>query len=714
VKAASRRTEATPSASPASADGGLWESSLAARGAQLVALSAFALSQPLFDLLSRNAEFFAVRDSTRGEIVLFALALTIVPPLVLLGFEVLAGLVDRRLALGLHLVFVAGLVALFAVQALKKVDAFGTLAILMGTALLAGIAVVAYARLEVIRRLLTVLAAASLLFLVLFLFFSPVTKLVFPPAPHVESTAVVTRAGAPPIVFVVFDEFPTWAVMMRDGRIDAARYPNLASFAQGASWFRNATTVSWETVHAVPALLTGRRPDESLLPVASDHPRNLFTLLRGKYRLNVHETNTHLCPRDLCEGAESDDMGERLESLFSDIGVLYAHMVAPPAYERRLPTVATGWGDFLADDDEGAGARGSKLDKWSIFVQSITRTERPSLHVLHVLLPHEPWDLFPSCHSNVFRAVRQHTPGLPPGDLRWKPDDWLVTQAHQRLLLQAQCIDALAGQLLSRLRTLGLYEDSLIILASDHGVAVRPGELRRHIDPDSPTNLADVAFPLMLVKRPGQRDGEIVDRHVETIDVLPTVSEIAGAAIPWHVDGLPLLDKSSGLAEVRVRAKDTLVTAPIAALERKRDALVERQVRLFGEGDNGSGIFGIGPHPELIGRRVATLQRSSSVGLRVVIAGEVERLLADLPRRSEAVPSPIYGSLEGEGATQRLPIAVAVNGRIGAVAWTDGRGSESFSALVPEESFRPGRNRVEVFAVEEGPSGVALVSLGYV
>jgi hypothetical protein len=716
VRAAPWRTEARSAASRTSSDARVRRRTswieLGTHGAQLVGLSAFALSQPLFDLLSRNAEFFAVRGSTPADIVLFALAVTVVPPLALLALEVLAGLVDRRLRHRLHLVFLACLVGLLAIQALKKADGLGSLPILIGTALLVAIAVTAYSRLQPVRRVLTVLAPASLLFLALFLFFSPVSKLVFPPDPQVAQAASGSRFEAPPIVFVIFDEFPVTAIMTSNGRIDSVRYPNIAAFARDATWFRNATTVSWETVHAVPALLTGRRPEEDLLPVFADHPRNLFTLLRGKYQLNATETNTHLCPRAVCDGEAAGDLAGRMGSLLSDVGVLYAHMVVPPTYERRLPSVTTGWGDFLRDADDDPGARGVKLDKWRAFLASIRTSERPTLNFLHVLLPHEPWQLLPSCHSNVFHSVRKHTPGLPPGDLRWQPDEWLVSQAHQRLLLQAECVDALVGQLVEKLRTLGLYDSALVVLASDHGVAVRPGELRRHVEPDSPTNLADIAFPVVVVKRPGQRNGEVIDRHVETIDVLPSVSEIAGVPIPWHVDGRPLWDEGSSLPQVRIRAKDALVTAPIGLLRRKRDALVQRQVRIFGEGDDEPGIFGIGPHPELIGRALANIQRSPAVDLEAEIADEVSNLLADFPRGSTVVPTPIYGSLVGQGAKDRFPIAVAVNGRIAGVSWTDGRGSTGFSAFLPEDSFRPGRNRVQVFAIADRPNGVALLSLG--
>ena len=42
--------------------------------AHLAALSAFAVAQPLFDLLGESPDFFAVRGSTRWDIVVFALA----------------------------------------------------------------------------------------------------------------------------------------------------------------------------------------------------------------------------------------------------------------------------------------------------------------------------------------------------------------------------------------------------------------------------------------------------------------------------------------------------------------------------------------------------------------------------------------------------------------------------------------------------------------
>jgi hypothetical protein len=58
-------------------------------------------------------------------------------------------------------------------------------------------------------------------------------------------------------------------------------------------------------------------------------------------------------------------------------------------------------------------------------------------------------------------------------------------------------------------------------------------------------------------------------------------------------------------------------------------------------------------------------------------------------------------------------LAVAVNGRIRAVGRSFRLGRrrvQYFSFVVPESALRPGRNRAEVFEVEDG--GRRLVSLG--
>src|SRR5262245_8275375 len=142
----------------------------AVRGAHLLAVSGFALARPLFDLLGKNAEFFAVRGSTAGDIVLFGLVVTFVPALVLLSLEVLVGPVTETAAAVLHSVFLASRAAVCGVQVLKRSGVDAAAALVAGS-LAIGVAVAFAAwRLRPARSFLTLLSAAPILFLALFLF----------------------------------------------------------------------------------------------------------------------------------------------------------------------------------------------------------------------------------------------------------------------------------------------------------------------------------------------------------------------------------------------------------------------------------------------------------------------------------------------------------------------------------------------------------------
>ena len=86
----------------------------------LAVLWTFAVAQPLFDLLKDNPEFFAARGSTGFDIISFSVLLVVLPPLLLLGIELLLGLIRPEARRGAHIVFLGVLAALIAAQALMK------------------------------------------------------------------------------------------------------------------------------------------------------------------------------------------------------------------------------------------------------------------------------------------------------------------------------------------------------------------------------------------------------------------------------------------------------------------------------------------------------------------------------------------------------------------------------------------------------------------
>lgn len=602
----------------------------------------------------------------------------------------------------LHAAFVGGLAALFAIQALKRLGPSST-AVLIGGAALAGVAAaLACWRLRWFRTFLTVLSPAPLVFLGVFLLGSPVRELVFPADVKVNVARVSADA---PVVVVVLDELPVVSLMNREGEIDAARFPNFARLARDSTWFRNTTTLSSSTTLAVPALLTGKVPRRGKLPVFQEHPNNLFTLLGGRYHLNVTESQTHLCPPRLCRRRGPGAVA-RLESLYSDARVVYLHLVAPPALEERLAPIDEAWGNFGKETTiggetttvprEGGAFYVGRVRDFKRFIRTARgkTAGRPWLNLLHVLLPHGPWLYFPSGRASAVASAR--APGRQ-GEL-WV-DDWLVLQAYQRHLLQLGFTDRLLGQLLARLDRLGLYDRALIVVTADHGVSFRGGDKRRT---PTPTNLQDLAFVPLFVKRPGQEAGEVIARHVRTIDILPTIADALGVDMPWRIDGRSAFTAGTPVTRVRVGR----LAGDYTTLLRRRGRALARQVRLFGSGTWGPRLFGLGAERRLLGRSVRALAVADGADAAVTVDPATSRLLRSLPRRSALLPSPLTGTVSGNDAAPRELLAIAVNGRIASVARTfQFAGATRFSGLAPESAFKAGANAVTVYLVAgEGAS----------
>ncbi len=657
-------------------------------GLHVAALWALAVAQPLFDLLGGNAEFFAVRDSTRWDVAIFAVGLVLLPPAAVTAAVALAGLVRERLGCALHLAVVAGLVALLALQAGVRSTGRDSTVLVPASALVGAAAALAYARLGPVRSLASALAPAPLVFLGLFLFTSPAGDLVFARDPEPRTVAVPSRT---PVVLLVFDEISTVSLLDERGEIDARRYPSFAALAAQSTWFRNAATVDAWTTNAVPAILTGRYPRRGRLPVFSEHPDNLFTLLGARYRLNVSESLTRLCPRSLCPRRSIRPLVPRMEELVADSGLVYLHLALPADLRARLPSVSGTWGAFLETSHERTRRR---LALHEEFASSLDG-RGASLHVAHFMFPHLPWEFLPS--------GRRYEPVDLPGfeTTSWGDDRFLVDQAYQRYLLQLGFADRLLGDLLARLRTSGLYERALVVVVADHGVSFRPGGRRRaFVD----ANLEDVAFVPLLVKRPGQEEAAVDDDPVQTVDILPTIAETLRVRVPWTLDGRPLFGPPARERYVFFGDRGRFERAPGELVTRREESL-RRQLALFGSGDRAPGLYGIGPYPALLGRRVDSF-RAGTGDVRAEL--EQAAALAAVNVAAAEIPARLTGRIVGEGPPRR-DLAFAINGRVAAVASSySALGEERFSVLVPESSLRQGANEVEVFWVRSARELVRL------
>ena len=679
------------------------------------------MTQPLFDLLSRHAEFFVIRQSAPLDIILFALLLFLGFPTLLLLPAWVMSRIHTGISLGLLLCLLAVSSAALAVQALQAVSQMPGSILVAGASLIGLLTVVGYYRFPVIRTFFTMLSPGLVLVPALFLFFSPVSALLFPQKE--VAVAQVEIDNPPPIVMVVFDEFPLTSLLDENYQIDTVRYPNFAALAEQSTWFRNATTVSGDTVVAVPSLLTGQYPDRFRMPRASDYPSNLFTLLGRTYTFEVNETRTRMCPEYLCGSGIVRQIGfpGRMQSLLTDLYIVYLHLLAPHAWRIHLPSITHDWMNFTTVDKpmtEDTRNR-TRLHKWlwkdihlerpverpqqfTQFIDSIRSTDQPTLFFLHVLLPHIPYRMLPSGKHYTVQSV------LPRLDKGKRGDDtWEAVQNQQRFLLQAGFMDTLLGKLLRKLKTVELYDPALIVVTADHGVSFRPGDYRRVL---TPTNAQDImAIPLFL-KTPFQQEGKASDREVEIIDILPSIADTLGIDPPEAVDGHSVFspafpDRTQKIIFNTSFTEKKQMEIPSETVRQKTRKALKKQLEHFGSGHSRpNGLFTIGQYPDLIGKPIKAFvvgqDRHSTIWI------DQPEHFAHVDLNATFIPAYITGQFHA-GATEGTPaptLAVAINGTIQAVSqpWVPlaEKDRGRWSALVPEEAFQQGHNDVEVFEIQ--------------
>lgn len=701
----------------------------------LAVLWAFAVVQPLLDLLGDNPDFFVARGNTRGDIVLLAVVLTLAPPLIALLVETLVALIDRRVRDGLHLVLVGVLVAAIALQALGELSE-GPAAVLIAAACAIGAgAAVLYARSEWLPSLLTVLSPAPILFACLFLFVSPTKDLVLP-QDEVEASDIAVP-GKTPVIVIMFDEFQGTMLMDERGQIDRGLFPNFARLADAGTWYPNATTEADLTPRAAPAVMTGSYPTHDELPTADDHPHSIFTLLGQDYAMNVFEPVTTICPESLCGERAVPPASERLDGLSEDLSIVYKHLLLPESMEDDLPPVDETFSGFGQDEGgpaegELAGAgeeaaepaepapppvpkgipngskrkgrvdqvfdapnesflgRGETYDSW---LQEVSGDR--TLNFVHLSLPHVPYGFYPS--------GQRYAPGLLKNDgLRDAhglnpPDSTATDLLEQRLLLQIGYLDRELGRLIDKLEGQGAWRNAIVAITADHGVSLQPGQPRRV---PNKKNLAEIASVPLIVKGPGMPAGKTDERMARTIDLLPTIAQLLDIRVPEGTEGTSLLQPAPDRPDVEIHDRfQRVIVRTNKKFLRDRSAALDRKIRLFGQSD-WARVYRPPPHADLIGRKVTDLPGGVATDSVVTLADP--KGFEEVDPKGEFVPGAIRARFSGYGSG--VPVAFAVNGRVAATTETypGPDGTRAF-VVVPPSAFRFGANEVEVFRIGPGP-----------
>jgi hypothetical protein len=218
----------------------------------------------------------------------------------------------------------------------------------------------------------------------------------------------------------------------------------------------------------------------------------------------------------------------------------------------------------------------------------------------------------------------------------------------------------------------------------------------------------------LIVKGPGVRPATVSDDNVETIDVLPTVSDLLGIELPWSVDGRSLLGPARTSSEKRFNKAVTgeatsavfgsaAELAPTTTFDGDDvfSENLERHVDALLIGDNPEHrLYALTPDSDLVGQEVGDLVVTGRPAEgTVVVEGGFEDL--ETYDGTSIVPIRITGEVAGAPGGE-LTLAFALDGVVAAVVPTfpDGEVRHRVDALLdPSTLAATGEHEVEVFVV---------------
>jgi hypothetical protein len=205
----------------------------------------------------------------------------------------------------------------------------------------------------------------------------------------------------------------------------------------------------------------------------------------------------------------------------------------------------------------------------------------------------------------------------------------------------------------------------------------------------------------MIIKKPGQKTGRILDWNVQTTDILPTIAEILNFRLPWNVTGTSVLHHAPvGRTQIKVLNAHKKSEMQFNSVEDAKIQSVQFRINRIGEGlpfdlpqtDSskrwlGTALSGI--QPDLSGKKanINNHQAYMNVGLE-----------------SDYVPVLVSGSIYfPDKDPQQLTLGIGVNGTIRAITKTFrlNNSHHAFGALIPEENLMNGKNDIQILLLGE-------------
>ncbi len=194
------------------------------------------------------------------------------------------------------------------------------------------------------------------------------------------------------------------------------------------------------------------------------------------------------------------------------------------------------------------------MDKACQYLRQVDRNKQFYLWI-DSFDPHEPWDVPSVLHDGI---PSMYDPGYK-GKHQFLPlqcevrEFYTEEELHHIRMLYAEKVticDTYFGKLLDCIRELGLEENTLMMVVSDHGEPMGNGEHGHGIMRKCrPWPYEELVHAPMWLRAPGVKAGQRIKAFVQSVDVAPTVCDWLGIGVHPDMQGKSLLPLVHGEVE---------------------------------------------------------------------------------------------------------------------------------------------------------------------
>ncbi|WP_281282497.1 sulfatase [Paenibacillus piri] len=335
--------------------------------------------------------------------------------------------------------------------------------------------------------------------------------------------------------------------------------PNLDRFAENSALFNNAYIGSYPCMPARQDLWTGQlnflwrgwsplEHDRSdMITLLTEHKKNTM-LITDHYHLWQYGSGNYHFSFNGLEMIRGQEMDNWITS--PDIPVEY------PADREKLnrnwPQYVRNTAHFRKEEDYFAAQVFQKSIDW------IDQNKNLSDFFLMIdcFDPHEPFDPPPG-------YAEKYNPGYTGDSVIWPkygdadrltPEE--LQQVHALYCGEVSFVDRWFGKFYDKLEQLGLLDNTMVIVTSDHGFLF--GE-HNWLGKHARLLFQDIARTPLLIHHPKIKSGAVYEQLVQMADLTPTILQSMGVQTPVHMHGqslAPLWEQEEDASSGTERTQD--------------------------------------------------------------------------------------------------------------------------------------------------------------